>query len=122
SMNSRHHVDLSQVELIVKNLQFKQYWMKKDQSLDRNRIVGLLKKSMGSVVEDTAKLMAALDLDPLALRREKNKDRALSLLVDKLEAQNVLVAQSAQDVMPQRLPKDKIFSGMTVKDSKVPFI
>lgn len=122
SMNSRNHVDLAQVELIVKNIQFKQDWMRKDKSLERNRIVGLIKKSKASVREDAAKLMAALSLDPMDLRGTKKKEDALGLLVDKLEAQNVLVAQSAKDHMPQLLPKGKVFSGMTVKDSKVPFI
>lgn len=122
SMNSRHHVDLAQVELIVKNIQFEQDWMKKDKSLDRNPIVGMLKKSKAPIAEDAAKLMSALKLDPTELRGAKNKDGALGLLVDKLEAQNILVAQSVQDLMPQQLPKGKIFSGMTVKDAKLPFI
>lgn len=122
SMNSRHHVDLAQVELIVKNLQFKQEWMKKDKTLDRNPIVGILKKSKASIAEDAAKLMAALDLDPMELRGAKKKGDALTLLVEKLEAKNILVAQSVQDLMPQRLPEGKIFSGMTVKDTKLPFI
>ncbi|MEI2811419.1 MAG: hypothetical protein V9F00_14825 [Nocardioides sp.] len=122
SMNSRHHVDLAQVELIVKNIQFKQDWMKKDKTLDRNPIVGMLKKSKAPIAEDAAKLMDALQLGATELRGAKNKGDALGLLVDKLEAQNILVAQSVQDLMPQQLPKGKIFSGMTVKDAKLPFI
>ena len=122
SMNSRHHVDLAQVELIVKNIQFKQDWMKKDRTLERNPIVGLLKKSKAPIAEDAAKLLATLNLDSTELRGTKKKDDALNLLVEKLEAKNILVAQSVQDLMPQRLPVGKIFSGMTVKDTKVPFI
>lgn len=122
SMNSRHHVDLAQVELIVKNIQFKQDWMKKDRTLDRNPIIGLLKKSKAPIGEDAAKLLAALNLDSKELRATKKKGDALNLLVEKLEAKNILVAQSVQDLMPQRLPEGKIFSGMTVKDTKLPFI
>lgn len=122
SMNSRHHVDLSQVELLVKNLQFKQDWMKKDKTLDRNPIVGMLKQSKAPIAEDAAKLMAALDLDPMELRGTAKKGDALNLLIEWLEAKNILVAQSVQDLMPQQLPKGKIFSGMTVKDPKLPFI
>ena len=122
SMNSRHHVDLAQVELIVKNIQFKQDWMKKDRTLERNPIVGLLKKSKAPIGEDAAKLLAALNLDSKELRGTKKKGDALNLLVEKLEAKNILVAQSVQDLMPQRLPEGKIFSGMTVKDTKLPFI
>jgi len=122
SMNSRHNVDLAQVELIVKNIQFKQDWMKKDRTLDRNPIIGLLKKSKAPIGEDAAKLLAALNLDSKELRATKKKGDALNLLVEKLEAKNILVAQSVQDLMPQRLPEGKIFSGMTVKDTKLPFI
>ncbi len=122
SMNSRNRVDLVQVELIVKNLQFKQQWMRKDKALGRNPIVGLLKKSKGTVAEDAAKLMKALNLGPSDLRNCRTKEVAFELLVDKLEARNVLVARSARDVMPQRLPKGKLFSGMTLKDTKVPFV
>jgi hypothetical protein len=122
SMNSRHHVDLAQVELIVKNIQFKQDWMKKDRTLERNPIVGLLKKSKAPIAEDAAKLLAALNLDSKELRSTRKKGDALNLLVEKLEAKNILVAQSVQDLMPQRLPEGKIFSGMTVKDNKLPFI
>lgn len=97
SMNSRHHVDLAQVELIVKNLQFKQDWMKKDKALDRNPIVGMPKKSTAPIAEDAAKLMGALDLNPTELRgTKKKKGDALNLLVEKLEAKNILVAQSAR--------------------------
>lgn len=122
SMNSRHHVDLAQVELIVKNIQFKQDWMKKDRTLGRNPIVGLLKNSRAPIGEDAAKLLAALNLDSNELRRTKKKGDALNLLVKKLEAKNILIEQSVQDLMPQRLPQGKIFSGMTVRDSKLPFI
>jgi hypothetical protein len=122
SMNSRHHVDLAQVELIVKNLQFKQDWMKKDKALGRNPVVGMLKKSKAPIAEDAAKLMAALNLGPVELRGTKKKGDALNLLVEKLEAKNILIAQGVQDLMPQRLPEGKIFSGMTVKDTKLPFI
>lgn len=122
SMNSRHQVDLAQVELIVKNLQFKQDWMRKDNALDRNPVVGMLKRSKAPVTADAARLMRALDLDPMEIRRTKKKGDALNLLVEKLEAKNILVAQSVQDLMPQRLPEGKIFSGMTVKDTKLPFI
>lgn len=122
-MNSRHHVDLAQVELIVKNLQFKQDLIKKDNALDRNGFVGIIKKSQATVAQDATKIMASLDLDPSALRGAKmKKGDALSLLVEKLETKNVLVAQSAQHHMPQDLPGGQIFSGMTVKDPKVPFI
>ena len=122
AMNSRSRVELSQVELLVKNLQHKQDYIKKDKTLGKNAIVNLLKKPGASVEQDAAKLMAALKLLPAEVRDTRNKSDALDLLVGKLEAQNVLVSQSAKNYMPQQMPKGAIFSGMTVRDSKVPFI
>jgi hypothetical protein len=122
AMNSRSRVHLSDVELIVKNLQYKQAFIRRDNSLPKNPIVGCLKKAGASVEEDSTKLMAALDLSPTELRSAKNKTAALELLISKLEGQHVLVAQSAKNYMPQQIPKDAIFSGLTLKDSKVPYI
>lgn len=122
SMNSRNRIHLPQVELIVKDLLRKQAYIKTDKSLPKNRIVNLIRKPGASVVEDAAKLMAALELGPNDMRGTRNKGAALNLLVQKLEAQHVLVAQSAKGYMPQKMPKKAKFSGMTVKDSKVPYI
>lgn len=122
SMNSRNRVNLSQVELIVKDLLRKQAYIRTDKTLTKNRIVNLIRKPGASVAEDAARLMDALELDPSDLRTTKNKSAALNLLIEKLEAQHVLVAQSAKGYMPQKLPKSAKFSGMTVKDSKVPYI
>lgn len=122
SMNSRNEVRLAQVELIVKDLLRKQAYMRTDKTLAKNSIVGLLRKPGASVAADAARLMGALKLAPTELRETRNKTAALNLLIEKLEAQHVLVAQSAKGYMPQRLPKTAKFSGMTVKDSKVPYI
>lgn len=122
SMNSRNRVHLPDVELIVKDLLRKQQYIKTGKTLPKNRIVGLLRKPGASIAEDAATLMDALGLSPTDLRAVKNKTKALDLLVAKLEAQHVLVAQSSKGYMPQQLPKRAKFSGMTVKDSKVPYI
>lgn len=122
SMNSRNRVNLSQVELIVKDLLRKQAYIKTDKTLAKNRIVNLIRRPGASVTEDAARLMGALKLDASDIRNTKNKSAALNLLIEKLEAQHVLVAQSAKGYMPQKLPKNAKFSGMTVKDAKVPYI
>lgn len=122
SMNSRNKVDLNEVQLIVKNLQHKQDYLKRDDSLGECPIVRLLKKPGATPKDDAAKLMAVLDLAPTELRGLKNKGEALLHLIDKLEAQQVFVAQSAKNYMPQQMPEGATFSGMTVKDKKVPFI
>ena len=122
AMNSRSRVQVSDVELIVKNLQQKQGYIRWDKTLPKNGVVNRLKKAGTSVAADAAKLMDALNLSPTELRGTKNKGAALDLLIGKLEAQHVLVAQSSKNYMPQQMPKGALFSGITVKDSKVPYI
>jgi len=122
AMNSRNRVHLSQVELIVKDLLRKQAYLRTDKGLPRNEVVGLLRKPGASVADDAKRLLDKLALRPSDLRSANNKTAALNLLVAKLEAQHVLVAQSVKKYMPQTMPKNAKFSGMTVKDAKVPYI
>ena len=122
SMNSRNRVHLPDVELIVKDLLRKQQHVKADKTLRRNAIVGALKRPGSSVAEDAAKLMRALDFTTDDLKAAKTKESALELLITKLEARQVLVARSAKNYMPQQMPKRAKFSGMTIRDAKVPFI
>ena len=68
--------------------------------------------------DDVNRLLDKLELSPPDLQSAKNKTAALNLLVTKLEGQRVLVAQSVKKYMPQTMPKNAKFSGMTVKDSK----
>ncbi len=71
--------------------------------------------------EDADALIAALGLDRDAIRHARNKEVALEMIVDRLEANQVLVSRSVRGYMPQLL--DGVdFSGMTVRDSKVPYI
>lgn len=121
SVNSRDIVNMRDIELIVKDLLRKQEMLKKhDPTLTKNQIIGLLGKPGSSVKADAEKLMRALGLTHDAIRSMKSKDAALAYVVSRLEANQVLVSQSSHTVMPQQL-KVK-FSGMAVKDSKVPYI
>lgn len=122
AMNSRNRVHLAQVELLVKDLLRKQSYLRTDKSLPRNEVVGLLRKPGTSVKDDANRLLDKLELSPSDLQSAKNKTAALNLLVTKLEGQRVLVAQSVKKYMPQTMPKNAKFSGMTVKDSKVPYV
>jgi hypothetical protein len=122
SVNSRDRVNLRDIELIVKDLLRKQELLKKnDKTLTPNRIVGLLGKPGGSVEENAGKLMDALGLSHDSIRSVRNKEEALELLIARLEANQVLVSRSVNNFMPQRITGVK-FSGMTVKDAKVPYI
>lgn len=121
SVNSRATVRLRDVELIVRDLLRKQMLVRKhDETLTDNEIVGSLRKPGRSVAEDAIALLRALELEPGALRRASSKRRALEMLIAHLESKQVLVARSVQGFMPQ-LIKVK-FSGLTVRDRKVPYI
>lgn len=122
SIGSRAKVELRDVELIVKDLIRKQQLLRKhDDSLVPNKIVGLLSRLSGAPEDDADKLMEAIDLSVDQLVACRKKDDALELIVERLESKQVLVSRSVQNYMPQRLTHVK-FSGLTIRDSKVPFI
>lgn len=122
SIGSRSKVELRDVELIVKDLIRKQQLVRRhDASLQRNKIVGLLRDDTPSVDADAARLMSAIGLSHEGLRACRTKEKALDLMIDHLEANQVLVSRSVQHYMPQRLTHVK-FSGMTIRDNKVPYI
>jgi hypothetical protein len=123
SMNSRSRVRLRDIELIVKDLLRKQETLKKlDDTLTRNAVVGSLKNSRGSVTGDADKLRAALGFDVADVKTAKTKAAALDLLIRRFESKQMLVSQSQLDYMPQRLPKGVKFSGMCVRDKKIPYL
>lgn len=121
TVNSRTTVNLRDVELIVKDLLRKQALARKhDPTLVKNQIVGLLRKPRHTLSEDAKALINALGLDREAIRLARNKATALELIIGCLEANQVLVSRSVQNFMPQLIKVR--FSGMTVRDSKVPYI
>lgn len=122
SLNTRATVELCDVELIVKDLVRKQELVKKhDPTLQRNPIVGMLKKSLGGSKADAQALMAALGFTTAELQAAKSKAAAAELFISRLEASHILVSRSVNGFMPQTLAKAK-FSGLTVRDTKVPYV
>ena len=122
SIGSRAKVELRDVELIVKDLIRKQELLRThDTTLRRNEIVGLLPKPDPSPDVDATRLMSALGLSHERIRACRKKEDALELMIECLEANQILVSRSVQHYMPQRLTHVS-FSGMTIRDSKVPFI
>lgn len=123
SLNSRSKVELRDVELIVKDLLRKQEILKRlDGGLSLNAIVGCLKRSEGGVSADATSLRNMLGFTVDDLRECKTKTAALNLLIDRFEAKQLLVSRSQQNFMPQNLPRGVKFSGMCVKDKKVPYL
>lgn len=122
SMSSRYRVELRDVELIVKDLLRKQELLRQyDRSLVKNDFVGLTRRSREPVIEDARRIAEALELDLAAVRMPKSKEDALQVLVRQLESKQILVSQSTRLHMPQLLDGVK-FSGITLKDKRVPFI
>lgn len=122
SIGSRAHVKLRDVELIIKDLMRKQELLKKhDESLSMNHIIGLLRNPGATPDEDADKLMTAIGLRHDKWCQRRTKEKALELLIERLEANQILVSRSVQNFMPQRLTHVK-FSGMAIRDNKVPFI
>lgn len=122
SLNVRDPVRLSDIELVLKDLIQKQQLLKKhDPTRVRNTIVGSLSKRGRSVDDDAARLVEMLDITPATIRDAPNKDTAVDRLILRLEANQLLMSQSQRLFMPQRLHRLH-FSGMTVKDPKVPYI
>lgn len=121
TVNSRSIVQLHDVELIVKDLLRKQAFLKlHDSSLKRNPILGLLRQTRPTVREDANVLLGALELDRAEIRGASNKEAARDLLIRRLEMKQILVSQSVRGYMPQLL--EVKLSGMTIRDTKVPYI
>lgn len=123
SMNSRSVVHLRDIELIVRDILRKQEELKKrDSTLVLNPLVGCLRGSRGSVTGDADTIRAVLDFTTGQLQATRTKQDALDFLIDTLEAHQVFVSQSQRGFMPQQMPRGVKFSGMCVKDKKIPFI
>ncbi len=124
SLNSRNKVQLRDIELIVKDLIRKQGVIKDlDDSLLPNRVIGRLRRSTRNVAADADKLRSLLGFTLTDLRACKTKEKALEFLIARLDANQVFVSRSQQNVMPQPLPPGIAFSGLCVRDKKrSPFI
>lgn len=95
TVNTRPTVKLRDVELIVKDLLRKQELARKhDSTLVKNKIVGLLRKPRPTAREDAEALIKAIGLDRAAIRQARKKETALELLIEQLEATQVLVSRS----------------------------
>lgn len=123
SINSRGNVHLSDVELIVKDILRKQELLKKlEPSLPENGLVGSLRRSRRSVKADAEWLITELGVDRSYLLRVKTKELAVEHVIDHLEEHNIFVSQSMRNYMPQAIPKRAQFSGICIRDKKVPFL
>ena len=122
NIGSRQTIELSQIELILRDLIQKQHYVRQyAEDLSENTIRGLLKKPSERLEDDAARLLDALHLTHEEIRSSSNKNKALELILNRLGEQQILVSQSVQNYMPQQL-RNIHFSGMTIDDTKVPYI
>lgn len=123
SLNSRGRVRTGDIELIVKDIARKQGTLKRlDPDLPENRLIKCLKGSKRDVETDARFLVDTLGIDRNHLLTEVRKERAFDYLIDCLESRNVYVSQAVRGYMPQAIPKKARFSGICIKDNKLPFI
>jgi len=123
SLNSRNSVKLRDVELIIKDIIRKQSTIKDlDASLEPNRVIGCLRRPTGSVPTDATKLRDLLGFTLADVRARTTKEKALDFLIARLEANQIFVSRSQRSVMPQQLSRGVSFSGLCLRDKKVPFI
>lgn len=123
SLNSRGNFQVSDIELIVKDILRKQETLKRlDPELPPNTLVRSLRKSKQGIEGDANYLVEALGIDRAHLRGERRKERAFDYLIGCLEDHNIFVSQAVRGYMPQSIPKRAQFSGVCVRDNKVPFI
>lgn len=121
SLNSRHEVQLRDVQNIVRDLLRKQAELKRlDPSIPPNRLIGALNPT-DSATEGARKLEQILGFTSADLRAARSREEALELLIDRFEQAQVFVSRSQVWVMPQNL-YDVRFSGLTIKDKKIPYI
>lgn len=122
SINGRGNIDLRMIELIVKDLIRKQQFLKGwDTSLTDNHLLGILSRTGESAVDSSARLMDALAITHQDLWNQTTHRGCLDFLIHRLEENQVLVSQSVDHFMPQRLRGVEL-SGITIKDRKIPYI
>jgi hypothetical protein len=123
SVNARSQLRVEDVELIVKDLLRKQEELKRrDPTLTVNRVVGCLRDSRRSVSEDAYVLRSALGFELSEMKQATSKQAGLDLLIERFEQKQLLVSQSQRNYMLQLPPREAKFSGLCVRDKKIPYI
>lgn len=121
SIAGRGDVRINDVNLIVKDIQKRQFFMSKHKketdenlifTIDRNRDVELFAKEIINTVH----------LDMKKFWAYGNKGKAYDFLVDSLEESNIMISRSRLGYMPQAINPDVYFSGFVVKNKKFPTI
>lgn len=122
SVNARAEFRIADVELIVKDLIRKQELLKSlEPDLHKNTFVGCLSTKSRNLENDVQVFFEHIELDPDAISAAKNAKEAFETLASALENAQVLVGESVRNYMPQQIKVGE-FSGLTLKDSRIPYI
>lgn len=122
SMNGRDRIDIRDIQLIVRDLLRKQKWaIKLDPGVKRNGLIGVFKNTNRSIEQQADELRNRLGFDLDEFRASTRKEQALEYFIRQVEGQQILIAQSQQNHMPQDLDKLNL-SGLSVKNTKLPYI
>lgn len=124
SMNARSPVRLSDVELIVKDLLRKQQLLKRiDDDLVDNEVIGRLRsRRPRPIADDANRLRELVGVDLAAFRAERGTTGSLEYLIRCFESKQLLVSRNQPGYMLQVVPQGVTFSGLAVKDAKIPYL
>lgn len=123
---SRGRVNISDIELIVKDLSRKQEFLKKRVLIDQpeNTYIGRYEKAINSgvslfIIANEIRSYFGFNLTYLRLLSKKD---VLGYLRDCIERKGILVSFSSHNYMPQTLNSQLELSGICIKDKKIPYI
>ena len=121
-IGSRETIRLGDIDLLLRDLLRKQEQLRKvDKTLVKNPVMGKLGDPRRPPEELANTLKDLIGFSPEHFRAIRTKRDALEYFVDCLEAKQIFVSRSVhREFMPQAITKS--FSGMTVKDNKIPYI
>ncbi|MBL7738907.1 MAG: hypothetical protein JNK14_06775 [Chitinophagaceae bacterium] len=123
---SRGKIQISDIELIIKDLARKQEFLKGRILVDTtpNKFIGCALPKIKNGVSDSSiskyiREYFEFDLQHL---RSLSKEKVLAYLCRKIEEKNILVSFSSYNYMPQNISRELGFSGVCIKDKKFPYI
>lgn len=127
SLNSRGKMKQGDIELIAKDIERKQIFLKKYNIVDnktKNEFIGLINKyyrNKYTLEKIAEQIRAYFEIDLLEFRKY-TKPKAFEYLRNKIESKNIFISKSSYNYMPQKISREIELSAFGVKDKIIPFI